>query len=176
MLRNQRTLDMYADLADKPHVAIEHMPPEPKHRKPRDPEAGPPAVPLEKDVMAEIITQLRLHPMIGLVERVNSGSAVEQNRDGSKRYISFNAVYTPKGCAVRLASVDIQCTLRGGKRFVIEVKRPGWKSPHGEREERQAAYIDHIISLGGYGMFATSWDQVWHRLNEITAAWKEGAL
>lgn len=165
-------MDMYADLAEKPHVQATTIPPEPKRRGP----IGLSGVPLEKDVQAEIIAGLLSHPLVGLVERVNSGSALEQNRDGSSRYIAFNVVYQPHGtpCDETMVAVDISCTLKvSGQRFVIEVKRPGWKHPRDKRERGQAAYIQHIISLGGFGLFATSWEQVRARLSEIEASHAE---
>jgi hypothetical protein len=162
MLRNQSTLDMYADLSGKPRVEVRDIPAAPKSRAP----AAPSGVPLERDVLREIIDGLRSHPAIGLVERINSGSAVETNSDGSKRHIQFHHVY--RVGSDRLAAVDISCTLKpSGRRFVIEVKRPGWKTPRGEREEAQAAYIARVIECGGHGMFATSWAQVETVLNRL---------
>ena len=167
---NQKALDMYAAFSGKERVIVD-MPPEPKKRVPTVYNSLSGAVikapvPLEKDVQRSIIEGLRWHPLIGLVERVNSGSAVENNSDGSRRYIEFHRVYPVHG--VKLAAVDVHCTLKpSGKRFVVEVKRPGWKKPTSDRELAQAAYIAQVIACGGHGMFATSWEQVETMLSEI---------
>jgi hypothetical protein len=166
MQRNQTSLDLYADLAGKPRMVIP-VPPEPKKRAPREP-SGVPPVPLERDVQRAIIDGLRMHPMIGLVERVNSGQATETDAAGNTRYIQFHHVYSVAG--VRMRSVDLHCTLKpSGRRFVIEVKRPGWKAPRDERERAQQAYIAHIIACGGFGMFASSWDEVANELRRIAS-------
>lgn len=163
LLKNKASLDWYAALAGKPPVELAiDIPPAPQKRAP----AMPSGVPLERDVQKEIVDGLRSHPLIGMVERVNSGTALEQNLDGSKRYIEFHRVYPVAG--IHFAAVDIHCTLRsGGRRFVIECKRPGWKEPRGKRELAQAAYINQIILCGGFGMFATSWKQVEYELKTI---------
>jgi len=162
LLKNKASLDWYAALAGKPPVHNISIPPAPQKRAP----ALPTGIPLEREVQREIIDGLRSHPLVGLVERVNSGTAVEQNADGTQRYVEFHRVYPVAG--VFFAAVDIHCTLRsGGRRFVIEVKRPGWKEPRGKRELAQAAYINHVIICGGFGMFATSWRQVEYELKTI---------
>ena len=177
LMGHEATMQLYAALYDKPmpERAIP-IPPEPKKRDQKladfllgvvDKDAlGPQPitsaimkVPLERDVQKQIIDGLRRHPKVGMVERINSGSAVERNADGSERHIQFHHVYSVNG--VRMRAVDISCTLKvGGMRFVIEVKRPGWKAPRGEREEAQDAYIKHVRACGGMGMFATSWEEV----------------
>ena len=160
-LRVKASLDMYADLAGKPRMDIP-VPSAPKTRA----FSKPSGVPLESEVQAAIIDGLRHHPMVGLVERVNSGAAMEYASDGSKRIIQFVVIY-----AHGLASPDVHCTLKpSGRRFVIEVKRPGWKGPRDQRELRQEAYIERVRACGGYGMFATSWDQVAAELGRIERA------
>lgn len=155
MLGHQATMDMYAALSGKPRVEIRDIPAAPKKRAPSQPSN----IPLEADVLKQIIDGLRMHPMIGLVERVNSGSAVETNSDGSQRHIRFHHVYRVD--ERRMRSVDIHCTLKpSGKRFVIEVKRPGWKQPRDDREREQQAYIDRVRECGGHGLIATSWEEV----------------
>lgn len=154
LLRNQQSMDLYAALNDKPRVEITGIPPAPKPRAP-----STSTVPLERDVQKAIIDGLRRHPRVALVERINSGSALESNADGSKRYIEFSRVYRVD--ERDLAAVDIHCTLRPhGQRFVIEVKRPGWRGARTPREIAQSNYIDVVIASGGRGIFATSWDEV----------------
>jgi len=163
MIKNQATLDLYASLAGKPRMNLP-IPPAPVKRAP----SVPSGVPLERDVLKTIIAGLRIHPMIGLVERVNSGSAVETNADGSQRHIQFHHVYSVAGQKMR--SVDVHCTLTpSGKRFVVEVKRQGWSRPKDQREEEQVAYIQHVRACGGHGMVATSWDEVQIELKRIHA-------
>ena len=162
LLRNQSSMNLYADLYGKPRVTID-IPPAPKPRAP----AQPSGLPLEKDVQFDIIMELRRHPMVGLVERVNSGTAMEVNGDGSKRFIDFSHVYSVPGVE-RMRPSDISVTLKpSGRRLVIEVKRPGWSRPRDERERQQIAYIQHIRACGGYGMVATSWDEVSTELERI---------
>ena len=160
-LRVKASLDMYADLAGKPRMDMK-IAPAPKPRA----APKPSGVPLEAEVQASMIEGLRYHPMVGLVERVNSGAAMEYAADGSKRIIQFVVIY-----AHGLASPDVHCTLKpSGRRFVIEVKRLGWKGPRDQRELRQEAYIDRVRACGGYGIFATSWDDVAAELKRIERA------
>lgn len=162
MLRNQQSMDTLADLWGKPRVAI-NVPPEPKKRAPREATG----IPLEKDVQKQIIDGLRSHPMIGLVERINSGTAVERGPDGRDRHIQFHHVYSTG--YQKLRSVDLHCTLKpSGRRFVIEVKRPGFTGPKGVRELEQLNYLRHIKACGGYGMFATDWSEVEIELRRIS--------
>lgn len=165
LLQNQKALDVYAAMADKPRLVLD-IPPAPKRREAR---AEPSVIPLEKDVQKAIIDGLRMHPMVGLVERINSGTAAETDQHGDTRYIQFVHVYSVGG--QRFRSVDVHCTLHGGswagKRFVVEVKRPGWKHPRGARELEQEAYIHHVRQCGGHGLFATSWEDVSHALEGI---------
>ena len=171
MLANQRSLDMYALTSDKPRYVIEGMPPEPVKRGPQ----GLTGVPLESDVLKAIVDGLRRHRMVGLVQRVNSGTAIE-GRDGDHRYITYNHVYSvPEHDKLRAS--DLSCTLKNGpwagRRFDIECKRPGWKSPHGEREAEQAEYLQVVRECGGYAIFATSWEDVFHELNRIRLSFQQ---
>lgn len=165
-LRNKRAMDLYADLAGKPRMTMD-IPPAPTPRAPKAPEQQDrtPAL-LESDILKQIVGGLRAHPAVGMVERVNSGSAVERNADGSQRIIQFHHIYPNVGG--RMRAVDLSVTLKTGHRFVIEVKRPPWSRPRDTREHEQAAYIAHVIACGGYGMFATGWDQVHAELARIT--------
>ena len=166
LLRNQSTMDMYASLYGKPRVTID-IPPAPKKRAPSQPSG----VPLEHDVQFDIIVELRRHPMVGLVERVNSGAAVERNSDGTERHIRFHHVYKVPGVASPMRPSDIHCTLIGGhwagKRFVVEVKRSNWRGPKNSREEEQIAYIDRVKACGGYGGVFRSWQEVMDELERI---------
>ena len=163
---HQKSMDVYAALAGKPKVQNEllaAMAP-PRKRAP----AQPSAVPLEKDIQKAIIEGLRMHPMVGLVERVNSGTAVEQNGDGTQRHIAFHHVYRVD--ERRLRSVDVHATLKpSGRRLVIEVKRPGWNAPRDKREREQANYLARVRECGGFGIFATCWEDVAGELRRIAS-------
>ena len=54
---------------------------------------------------------------------------------------------------------DIGCTL--GIFTSIEVKRPGWVYKGAGREAAQLKWIEHIVSLGGRGQFATGPGDIW---------------
>ena len=109
----------------KPPVSLGQVPDAPKKREPR---TEAPNIPLEKDVQKAIIDMLLRHPKIGLVERINSGTMQSDNGDGTTRYTQFNKVYGRASNGEYMDMPDVCCTLKGqGRRFVIEVKRPGWK-------------------------------------------------
>jgi hypothetical protein len=120
----------------------------------------------ESDIQRDIIEMLRKHPKVRIVERHNSGTAVEIGADGQKRFIKYNNVFKVAG--VRMRKADIDCTLTNGKRFVVEVKRLPWKAPTDQREREQENYINHVKAATGYGMFATSVQQVRDALDAIT--------
>lgn len=159
MAANQKSLDILAAVTGKPRMII-NMPPPRKKRAPKIYESDTckpvkSKTPLESDIQRAIIGLLLAHPKVGLVERSNSGAALETAEDGTRRYIQFNRVYA-KG----LRKVDLDCTLKDGRRLVIEVKRPPWTGPKTPREIEQGAYIQCINELGGLGLFATSVDCV----------------
>ena len=163
LLNNQKSMDTLAALWGKPSPERSiPIPAPPKQRAPREPTG----IPFEKDVQKQIVDFLRAHPMIGLVERINSGTAVERGPDGRDRHIAFHHVYSNGYSKMR--SVDLHCTLKPyGQRFVIEVKRPGFTGPHGIRELEQLNYIKHVRSCGGFGMFATDYTEVSIELDRI---------
>ena len=118
-------------------------------QKPRDPDAE-----YESDIQRDIIAMLRKHPKVASVERHNSGTAMEMDSEGNKRFVKYNTVYKVRG--VRMRKVDIDCTLINGKRFVCEVKKPPFTRPRDQREYEQENYINHVRAATGYGLFATS--------------------
>lgn len=95
-----------------------------------------PVVPLEKDVLAEVLKVLRLDPRVGYVWRQTSGTF----QDGD-RYIKAG----PKGMP------DILGVLKGGKFFAIECKRPG-----GKPEPHQQAIIDRFRLIGAISGYCWS--------------------
>ncbi len=158
MARNAANLNALVKLhkgADAPEVPIPASVQMKAKRtnKPRDPDAE-----YESDIQDEIIVMLRKHPKVGLVERHNSGKAMEVDAEGKKRFVSYNKVF--KVGKVRMRKSDIGCTLKNGKSFVVEVKRPPFEFPRNLREIEQQNYIEHTKASNGYGMFATSVQQV----------------
>ena len=108
----------------------------------------------EATIQRCIIAMLRKHPKVAIVERHNSGKAMEMNSAGEKRFIAYNTVFKVGG--VRMRKSDIDSQLINGKRLCIEVKRAGWTHPRNQREIEQENYIKHVLASTGYGMFATS--------------------
>lgn len=109
-----------------------HIQPVPEERAKRKPSG----LPLERDILADILSALRRDPRIWIVERTQSGLF----QDGD-RMIRVGT----KG------KLDITGMLRGGKYYEIEVKRPGNK-PDGY----QSARIDNINRGGGAATWASS--------------------
>jgi hypothetical protein len=108
----------------------------------------------EATIQRDIIAFLRKNPKVAIVERHNSGTAMEINSAGEKRFIAYNTVFKVHG--VRMRKSDIDCQLSNGKRLCIEVKRTGWTHPRNQREVEQENYINHVLASTGYAMFATS--------------------
>ena len=160
MLANHAALCQMAALAGKPMPPLpQSLPPEPKRRAAASPRTAA-SIPLEKEVQASIIEFLLHHPRVALVIRHNSGAMETQTLGGKTYPIFFHKVYK-KGVRI----VDLDVTLKNGKRFVIECKRPGWhQKPHDLREQEQAAYIALHKSLGNLGCFATCIDDVQEEL------------
>jgi len=120
----------------------------------------------EATIQRDIIAFLRKHPKIAIVERHNSGTALEVDMRGQKRFIAYNTVFKVQG--VRMRKSDIDCQLINGKRLCIEVKRTGWTHPRNQREIEQENYINHVLAATGYAMFATSVAEVEAYLGGIT--------
>lgn len=108
----------------------------------------------EATIQRDIIAMLRKHPKVSIVERHNSGTAMEMDSQGNKRFIAYNTVFKVQG--VRMRKADIDCQLKNGKRFCVEVKRPPFSVPRNQREVEQENYIQHVLASTGYAMFATS--------------------
>lgn len=107
-----------------------------KRARIRRPVDNKPAVPLEKDVLAEVLKVLRLDPRVGYVWRQTSGTFMDGDR-----YIKAG----PKGMP------DVLGVLKGGRFFAIEVKRPG-----GKPEPHQQQRIDHFKQLGAISGYCWS--------------------
>jgi hypothetical protein len=155
MQENRAAEEMYAKLNDRPLRPMSGtMPAAPVKRvsKPRTEDS----IPLEKEVQKAIITFLLAHPRVALVVRHNAGAMDARDNNGKAYPIFFHKVYKHG-----LRIVDLDVTLKSGKRFVIECKRPGWRlKPHDARDQEQAAYISFHKALGNLGCFACSIDDV----------------
>jgi len=139
MERNLRALEFQSTTGTNPGIEairarLAALPP--KRSRVRRPVDGKPVVPLEKEVLADVLQALRRDPRVALVERSQSGLF----QDGD-RYIR---VGTP-------GKLDITLMLVGGRYAEIEVKRPG-----GKPEPHQQNRIDAIRRNGGIAGFATS--------------------
>jgi hypothetical protein len=108
----------------------------PKRDRVRRPVDGKPAMPLEKEVLADVLQALRNDPRIWIVDRNQSG--VFQDGD---RYIRVGA----KG------HLDIKGMLKGGRYMEIECKRPGQRP-----DDRQAERIERVKKGGGISGYCWS--------------------
>ncbi len=108
----------------------------PKRARIRRPVDGKPAVPLEKEVLADVLQALRNDPRVAMIERSQSGLF----QDGD-RYIRVGT----------RGKLDITLMLVGGRYGEIECKREGL-SP----DERQQARIEAIKRNGGIAGYAWS--------------------
>lgn len=124
----------YAAMAGKEPQAQTVLPP--KRDRVRRPVDGKPAVPLEKEVLADVLQALRNDPRVAIVERSQSGLFQDGNR--------YIRVGTP-------GKLDITIMLLGGRYGEIECKRPGLAP-----DERQKARIDSIKRQGGIAGYAWS--------------------
>ena len=130
IMANQRSMDLYAAMSNKPRVEFD-IPPEPRKRAP----AKPSGEPSEADILRAIMALLRHHPKVASHWRQNSGTFQERNRDGSVRYIRAN---TQKGMS------DIMGVLKDGRTLAIEVK-----SRTGRMRPGQEEFLASIRAAGG---------------------------
>lgn len=120
----------------KERLASVLQPVPPKRSKIRRPVDGKPVVPLEREVLAEALKLLRLHPRVAFADRQQSGLF----QDG-ERYIRVGAP----------GKLDVIGMLKGGRYFELEAKRQGEK-PDG----RQALRIEFVRDHGGISGYFTS--------------------
>lgn len=122
-------------------------------RKPRTLYAGA----SEAEVQKAVIQFLLLHPRVAMVERINSGAVY----GAENQFIRFHTLMLPARFKhIRMKVADLSVTLTDSRRMAVECKRGDWVKPSNEREFEQAAYLAHIKSLGGIGIFANSIDAV----------------
>lgn len=148
MIRNQRAMDMHADLAQKPRVAFD-LGPAPVKRA----SAGANGIPLEKDIQKTILSMLRWRKDVVFFGRFNRGQAQNTDAHGRTHYTSFNTVP---------GFPDIHGMLKDGRAFYIEVKRPGNKAT-----SEQADFLAKVTAGGGIAGVAYSVEQAQDLLNGI---------
>lgn len=162
--------DLLAEIArSKEHVSIINGTYKPKKTAAQLPKRS------EGDVQRDILSLLHRHPKVAMVKRINSG-AMQTERG----FVKFNRVRVKGQRDVRM--VDIECLLKNGKTFAVEVKEPEWKPPPWEiletterfiseqnaRELGQKRYLDLVIKSGGIGIFATDVSDVINALEKIS--------
>lgn len=110
----------------------------------------------EAGVMQDVADLLRLHPQVLFAVRQNAGAMAYEDKAGHFRPIWFYQwVRQPR----KMRITDFWGYTRDGKPFAIEAKRRDWKTPNGQREEEQEAFLDFIRSLGGRSGFARNVDE-----------------
>lgn len=149
---NQRAMDLYAALTDKPRFDVGASPARQAAQSPRPKPGRIEAA--ERDVKSSVLAFLANHPMVATVILVNSGTAYNEN--GAP--VQFYRVI--KGPPV---IVDVIGELKDGRSYRIELKREGWKmagptAVHdgAVRERKQLACIEDCRSRGGVGGFVRS--------------------
>lgn len=156
MEANARALRGLMVLSGKP------MPPELEApvREAKKPRAAPvPTDPaqLEAAVSREIAEVLAVHPKVLFALRINSGSA----KIGDVPIWFWKWV---RRRGVEMTVTDYIGCLTDGRWFAIEAKARSWKGSYGDgekanRERKQQAFINVVISAGGVGGFAVSGEQ-----------------
>ena len=113
--RNQRSMDLYAALSDRPRVELT-APPPPKPRAKRQPSTDA----TEADVMRAVFALLSHHRRVAWFMRLNSGAV----QDGD-RYTVFYRLYMRGHSGVTRGASDYLGQLTDGRMFLLECKRPG---------------------------------------------------
>lgn len=136
-----------------------HLPALPKKRAPREPGVDIDVVHVGRDIEAPVLKAvgelLAVHPKILLAVRQNSG-ALPYERAGRAVPVWF---YKFARRPEPMTLVDYCGFLKDGRPFAIECKRPGWKRPTTERENRQQAYMQMIAAIRGISGFVRSADE-----------------
>lgn len=101
--------------------------------------------PYEADVLAAILEYLSLCRRVAWFKRMNVGGALQENSDGSHRYIAFAF----KGCS------DIIGQMKDGRFLAIECKRPGKNAT-----PDQWQFLCEVNRANGIGIVATSIEDV----------------
>ena len=107
----------------------------------------------ESLVIEQIGVLLRAHPDVLFAVRQNSGKAGDN-------FIAFYRIIKAPVKNYAITIVDYWGLLHSRAPFAIECKRPSWeRGDDPEREDRQQAFLNMIVRLGGCAGFATSLDE-----------------
>jgi hypothetical protein len=147
MIRNQRALNMYADLAQAPRIELD-IGPAPVKRAP----AGANGRPLEKGIQKAILQMIWARKDVIFYGRFNRGAARFTDAHGKTHHTVFNTVP---------GFPDIHGMLTGGRAFWIEVKRPG-----GVVSDDQKDFLAKVKAGGGIAGLAYSVDDAERLLNQ----------
>ena len=107
--------------------------------------------PLEADVISGVADLLRVHPLVEIAVRMNSGMVYNDN--GAP--VWFVRFIKPRS-GMRMP--DFLAILKGGIVCAIECKRPDWRGPKDDREREQDQFLLAVRKAGGRAGFATSVD------------------
>lgn len=107
--------------------------------------------PLERDVLKAVTAYLRLHPLVGWVQRINSGAATDERGQ-------FMRFHTITGCS------DLIGQLKTGEFLACEIKRPGERPT-----EPQLLFLRMVEHFGGCAGWADSVDAA----ERMMQAWAE---
>ena len=135
----------------QPHTVF---PPEAERVKREKPNARPDA-PLEKDVQSSVLAAIRAHPKVAWCGRINSGTAVAQNVNGSARYTRFHTI---NGMS------DLLGQMKDGRMLALEIKR----DHHGRPTEDQAAFLAKVKENNGVAGWCYSIDGAYEILDNAS--------
>ena len=110
---------------------------------------------LEGPVIKAVGELLGVHPLILFAVRQNSG-ALPYHREGRAVPVWF---YKLARRPEPMTIVDYWGFLKDGRPLALECKRPDWKKPRTEHEDRQQAFLRMIEAIGGIGGFVRSADE-----------------
>jgi len=114
---------------------------------------------LEAAVLREVAALLAVHPRVAFAVRQNSG--MSYNEGGAPVYF-----YRWARAKVKMRITDFWGMLTDGRMFALECKRRNWKSPSGEREGEQQAFLMTVRDHGGVSGFVTSSEQAQRIIEE----------
>jgi hypothetical protein len=107
---------------------------------------------LEASVLREVAALLSVHPRVIFAVRQNSG--MSYNDGGAPVYF-----YRWARSKAKMRITDFWGMLTDGRMFALECKRRSWKSPSGDREGEQQAFLMTVRNSGGVSGFVTSAEQ-----------------
>lgn len=111
---------------------------------------------LESATLKAVGELLAIHPSVLIAVRQNSGSMPYESNGRAIPIWFYRFARRPAPMTI----VDYWGFLVSGKPFAFECKRLSWTKPSNEREERQHAYMQMIVGIGGVAGFVRSADEV----------------